>query len=104
MTQITINWDPTINLPVQGKTLPARHAGATGAQRAGRDRGTLALQFVELLRQVGPLSDYEAAQALGRFVSSICSTRNGLGERIVASGDFEATQFGTKRARYRVAV
>lgn len=103
--QQRIDWDRDVRLPVQGRTVQARHAGATGAQQAGKTRGALALAYLNLLTIAGPrgMSDAEAADALGRGWSSICSTRNGLGDLVVPSGSFEETQYGTKRARYVLA-
>lgn len=89
-------------LTISGRTTPARHASASGARKASKDRPLLAVAYVELLRRVGPMSDHEAAKALGREVSSINSTRNGLGNKIVPSGVFEATTWGTKRVCWRV--
>jgi hypothetical protein len=63
----------------------------------------LAVAYVNLLWAIGPLSDHEAAKALGRLVSSINSTRNNLGKRIVASDQFEVTPWGSKRVRWQVA-
>ena len=104
MTQLPIDWSRDVALPVQGRTTAARHAGSTGAQRAARDRGALALAYLALLRAAGEVgvSDYEAAHALGRLVSSLCSTRNGLGDLVTPSGSFEKTSFGTKRTRYQI--
>jgi len=90
-----------VNLPVQGQTPGVRHAGATGAQRAVKDRGAVSLAYRELLRTSGPLSDHEAAKAMGRLVSSINSTRNGWGVHVQESQQYERTEFGTKRTRWR---
>lgn len=105
MTQGRIDWDAEVRLPVRGRSPQARHAGATGAQFAAKHRGQLAKAYLDLLAIAGPrgMSDFEAADALGRLVSSICSTRNGLKLLIVPSGSFEETRYGTKRARYVLA-
>ncbi len=100
MSQPTFDW--TANLPIAGKTPRSRHASHSGAQRAAIDRGALSVAYLELLRATGPLSDYQAAAALGRLVSSINSTRNGLGDLIEDSGEYEPTPFGTKRTRWRL--
>ncbi len=101
MTQPGLDWSSDVNLPVSGRTPSARHASHSGAQRAVRDRGAVALAYRTLLIESGPLSDYEAAKVLGRMVSSICSTRNGWGSHVVPSGRFESTEFGTHRTRWR---
>ena len=99
MNQPAFDW--SANLPVAGKSPRSRHASASGAQRAATDRGALSVAYLELLRATGPLSDYQAAAALGRLVSSINSTRNGLGELVEDSGQYEETPFGTKRTKWR---
>lgn len=101
MTQPSLDWD--VNLPISGKAVRSRHASATGAHRAAIDRGALSVAYLNLLRAAGPLSDHAAARALGRETSSINSTRNGLGNLIVASDQFENTPFRTKRTRWMVA-
>lgn len=100
MSAPAFDWDRDVNLPVSGRAPDARHASSTGAQRAGRDRGAVAQAYRELLIAAGPLSDHEAAAAMGRLVSSICSTRNGWGDRVQPSGTYERTAFGTKRVRW----
>lgn len=100
MTQLGIDWSRDVSLPVSGRTQQARHAGATGAAFAGERRGKVALDYRQLLISAGPLSDDEAARALGKRLSSICSTRNGWGARVVPSGQFEETEFGTRRVRW----
>lgn len=105
MTQQPFDWSPDITLHVAGKTPQARHSSATGAQVAGRSRGKLAKAYLDLLAIAGErgMSDSEAADALGRQHSSICSTRNDLGELVVPSGSFQVTPWGTKRARFTLA-
>jgi hypothetical protein len=99
------SWDRDVNLPIAGKSPRQRHASATGAHQAARTRGALALAYLNLLAIAGPrgMSDYESADALGRLVSSICSTRNGLGDLVIESGSFEETAWHTKRTRYVLA-
>lgn len=99
MEQTGFAWERT-SLPVAGKTPAARHSSSTGAVRASRDRGAFALVYRDLLITAGPLSDYQAARITGRGVSSINSTRAGWMDRVVASGEFEASEFGTKRVRW----
>lgn len=98
-----LDFDRDVNLPVVGKTPRSRHAGASGALRAAKDRGALSVAYLNLLRATGPRSDHEAAAALGRLVSSINSTRAGLKDLIVASDEFEQTQWNTRRTRWMVA-
>lgn len=102
MTPGRLNFDPDVAMPVSGRTPLARHCSSTGAQAAARTRGQLSVAMLRLLAEAGPagMSDYEMARALGRAVSSMNSTRNGLGDLIVASGSTEATTFGTKRTRW----
>ena len=102
MRQQPIAFDVDVNLPVAGRSPQARHSSSTGAQYAARTRGRLSVAYLELLRAAGPLSDFEAAAALGRSVSSMNSTRAGLGSLIAPSGDYEVSQFGTRRVRWRV--
>ena len=90
------------SLPVNGRTPRAKHASSSGARRAAQDRPSLTLAYIALLKACGPLSDYQAAKALGRMVSSINSTRNGLGDLIEESGKYEVSEFGTKRQKYQV--
>jgi hypothetical protein len=96
-----LDFSRDVNLPISGRTSQARHASSTGAQRAAKDRTGFALEYRQLLITAGPLSDDEAAKATGRRLSSICSTRNGWGDRVVPSGTFEETEFNTKRVRWR---
>src|SRR5262245_52989701 len=98
--QIPIDWSRDCSLPISGRTPEARHAGATGAAAAVKRRGELALRYRQLLVEAGPHSDDEAAHVLGVLPRSICSTRNGWGERVVPSGQFEATAFNTRRVRW----
>lgn len=90
------------SLPVSGRTPRSRHASSSGARRASIDRGALSVAYIALLKATGPLSDHQAAHALGRLVSSINSTRAGLGELIVASGEYEETHWRTKRTKWGV--
>jgi hypothetical protein len=101
--QLGIDWDRDVSLPVSGRTPEAKHAGSTGAQRAAKTRGALALSYRRLLIESGPKSDDEAATLLGVLPRSICSTRNAWVEvgHVAPSGDFERTAFGTKRVRWQ---
>ena len=101
MTQSGFNWNADVQLPINGKTPRSRHASATGAQRAAIDRGALSVAYLQLLRVVGPLSDHQAAKALGRLHTSINSTRAGLGDLVVDSGEVEVTDWHTKRTKWK---
>lgn len=103
MTQGRIDWDASVSLPIAGRTPATRHASATGAQAAAPSRGRLSVAYLELLRVAGPLSDHAAAKALGCCLSSVNSTRNGLGGLVEPSGEFESSEFGTRRVRWRRA-
>jgi hypothetical protein len=94
------DWQRDVNLPVSGRSPRAHASSATGAQVAARTRGAVALAYRRLLIESGPLSDYEAARALGRLVSSICSTRNGWGDHVVASDQVETTPWGSQRTKW----
>lgn len=101
MTQPSLDF--TAQLPIAGKTPRSRHHSHSGAVRAAKDRGQLSVAYLQLLRVAGPLSDHEAAHALGRLVSSLNSTRNGLGDLIVDSGEVEITPWHTKRTKWGLA-
>lgn len=92
------------SLPIAGRSPRRRHASHSGAVRASKDRGALSAAMLNLLRAVGPqgLSDHEMATALARPLSSMNSCRNGLGDLIEESGNYELTDFGTQRTRWRV--
>lgn len=100
MTQPGFDWNADVALPVAGRTPDARQSSATGAQVAARTRGQVSLDYRRLLIESGPLSDPEAAKALGRQLSSICSVRNGWGDHVVPMGEKERTSFGTSRTRW----
>ena len=91
------------SLPIAGRSPRSRHASRSGSVRAAVDRPLLSRQYLELLRATGPRSDFEMAAALARPLSSICSTRNGLKDLIVASEEYEETPWRTKRTRWQVA-
>lgn len=101
MQQPGFDWSRDVSLPVSGRTPRARHASSTGAAVAAERRGAVALAYRRLLIESGPLSDHEAAKALGRLVSTINSTRDGWGGQVAPSGRYEATEFKTKRVRWQ---
>lgn len=103
------DWSSDVSLPVSGETPEARHASATGSQRAAKSRADLAVRYIALLKALGPLSDHEAARALGVGLSSINSTRDGVAgraepKRVVPSGQYEVTAFGTRRVRWMLHI
>ena len=103
MNQLALDWTPGAVLPVSGRTLGARHASASGAVFAAEHRGQLTLRYLALL-WVGPMSDQQAARALGVGVSSINSVRDGCGPLVEPSGLFETVTWPrggtTKRTRW----
>ena len=109
MTQPSLDWDRECPLPVApSRSVRARHASALGAQVAARHRGALTLRYVALLKQLGRVSDHEAAGMLGVGLSSINSTRAKLGDRVVeAPAHDELHQWPsghvTRRTRWTLA-
>lgn len=100
MTQLGIDWSRDVSLPVSGRTPAARHSSRSGAVVAARTRGAVALAYRRLLIEAGPMSDHEAAHALGRLVSSVNSTRHGWRDHVVPSGQVETTPWGSHRVRW----
>ncbi len=98
-----LDFDADVNLPVAGRSPQARHSSHSGAVRASRDRGALSVAYLQLLRVTGPLSDQEAAAALGRQLSSVNSVRNGLRHLVEPSDQWEVTPWNSRRVRWRVA-
>lgn len=95
--------DMQTSLPFRGKTYRAKHASYSGAIQATVTRGAVTLQYIALLRELGPISDHAAAKALGRPLSSVNSIRSGLGDRVVPSGQFETSEYNTKRVKWQLA-
>lgn len=98
-----MNSEMQTSLPFRGKTYRAKHASYSGAIAATVSRGAVTLQYIALLRELGPITDHAAAKALGRPLSSVCSIRNGLGDRVVPSGKFETSEWKTKRVLWVLA-
>jgi len=101
MTQSAFDWTAT-SLPISGRTVEARHASASGAAAERDRRGRFALVYRQLLIEAGPLSDVEASRITGRAISTLCSTRNGWGDRVLPSGQFETARFKDGRTTKRV--
>lgn len=99
-----IEWSDEIDLPVAPSAYPeARHASASGAMVAARERAKLTMAYLELLQRVGPLSDHEASRMLGRGLSSINSARQwGLKGRLVPSGEYEVVTWPSGHHSKRV--
>lgn len=68
---------PPESLPYQGRSVETQLASLVAAERAAARRPALWNAYLDLLlrRGVHGLTDHEAAAALERPVSSICSTR-----------------------------
>lgn len=95
MTQPTLPW--------HGRSPHARQAGYDGARVAARARGRLQARYLDLLREAGPLTDYEAAERLACPRSSICSTRAALADRgLVRSAGLVNGPFRARNATYEV--
>lgn len=90
-----------MSLPVSGRAPRQRHASASGAIKAAKGRPELAVAYLALLKAAGPLSDHAAAKALARPLSSINSTRAGLADLVVDSGEVEHSEWGTTRTKWR---
>lgn len=81
-----IVYTPDCPLPVAHSTRArASQNSATGALAAAATRATLTLRYIRLLRELGAASDHEASRALGVALASINSTRNQLGDRVIAA-------------------
>lgn len=110
--QPAFEWDRACELPVAGRTSAARHASATGAHVAQRHYGVKCLRYVEVLMSVGEhgISDHAALTRLQGMglrlagVGSINSIRDGLGTFVEHTHQYDTTDFGSKRGRYRLSV
>lgn len=106
MTVPSFDWDRDINAPVSGRTSRAKHASATGAQVAGALRGKKVSAYLLALMAAGAdgLNDFAASQVLACYRTSINSVRSSLmaAQLVEETGQFDATEFGTKRQRYRL--
>ena len=65
-------------LPFAGRTPLARHHSYLAAEAAAPTRATKTARYLAWLREYGPASDHQAAEALRLPLSSICSIRNGV--------------------------
>jgi len=66
------------SLPFSGRTPLARHHSYLSAEAAAPTRATKTARYLAWLREYGPASDHQAAEALRLPLSSICSIRNGV--------------------------
>lgn len=111
MTQSGLDWDGARELPISGSTRSARHASATGAAVAVKHYGRKVIAYAELLAALGQhgLNDHAAVDLMRAKgirlagVMSICSIRNGLDSLIEHTGEYDATEFGSRRGRYRLS-
>jgi hypothetical protein len=80
--------NPPPALPVQGRGVVSRAASTDGARVAAAHRASLQQRYLDLLLRVGAhgATDHEAAAHLRCGVSSLCSTRAGLGAQLVEHG------------------
>jgi predicted ArsR family transcriptional regulator len=67
-----------LSLPFQGSTLLSRHCSAEGAKSAAERCGRQAVALLALYRSHGPLTDAQAADAMGIERTSINARRNAL--------------------------
>lgn len=94
-----------LELPISGRTPQTRHASYTGALAAEDALSAKQAQYLGLLGEVGPITDWEASLRLGWPLSSVNSIRNSAGvrDRVVPCG-FETAQWAdgktTKRTRF----
>jgi hypothetical protein len=93
-------------LPFSGVTPISRHHSAQAAAAAARTRGQKSLDYLQLLREIGPLgvSDHDAARMMGVPLSSINSIRNGCGRLIEPRTDAKGVSpFGRNVTLWRLA-
>jgi len=105
-TQPPLDWDRDVSLPVSGHTPAARHASSTGAQAGQRTHGRKSLAYLRALAvaEGDGLNDFDAAQVLGIYRTSVNSVRAALMRAglVEETGAFDLTEFGTRRQRYRL--
>lgn len=104
MTQPALDFT---SLPISGRAPRQRHSSHSGAVQAMSHRGALSVAYLTLIRTAGPLSDQAAAKALGVEVSSVNSTRAGLGALVEDAGTYEVKTWAnggtTKRTQWKAA-
>ena len=102
--QPRLDWDRDVSLPVSGRTQAARHASSTGAQAGQRTHGRKSLAYLRALAvaERDGLNDFDAAQVLGIYRTSVNSVRAALMRAglVEETGTFDLTEFGTRRQRY----
>jgi len=81
--------DGTPAPPARGRTTGARQASQTGADAVRATFTARQHAYVALLRYRGPLTDQDAAAALGWQLCSVNSVRGALRHRIVQAGTLE---------------
>lgn len=65
---------------------PRSHTSYKAAQAAQRGHGEKTLNYLRLLQEHAPLSDHQAAELLGVPLSSICSIRNIVKDKLQKDG------------------
>lgn len=80
-------------LPHAGLTRIARECSMAGAKAAAPRRARLRERYLEYLGLIGSATDRQAAEYLGVPLSSICSTRGALRDRVEPVGKAMA-EFG----------
>ena len=106
--QQALDWTGAREHPISGRTRQAKHAGATGAAAAHRHFGRKVLRYLEVLERAGAtgISDFAAFAEMDAIVSgvnAINSIRNSLEGLIEHTREYDATEFGTRRGRYRLS-
>lgn len=95
----------TSRIPINGKEPTTRHASSTGARHAVHMWGVKQSAYLQLLNTGGSLTDNEVAALLKWPLSSVCSIRNSLLDKVETDGFETATWDGgrtTRRTRWRL--
>ena len=99
---------PVVNgspIPFRGSRTATRHASWTGARAVVHTWAAKQSAYLQLLEAGGALTDNDAAALLKWPLSSVCSTRNGVIDRLETDG-FELKtwddQRTTRRTRWRI--
>jgi len=94
-----------LSLPFSGATVLSRHCSAQGAISAKERCGRQALALLALYRARGPLSDAQAAEAMGIERTSVNARRNSLVKLglVVAVDAVKNPQTGINNTRWGLA-
>lgn len=91
--------------PFRGSNTQTAHASWTGARAVVHTWAAKQSAYLQLLAAGGSLTDNEAAALLRWPLSSVCSTRNAVIERLETDG-FDLQDWGegktTRRTRWRI--